>query len=114
MPGAAGTRVWEKAMTSIEHQIEQHILEHESRLRHTDELLQRARTAAAGAPQQPEARTELEGLERRRDALAEQIEELRSRPLEDWREEEIEQSGPMGIWDAVAQQIERLVERLER
>ena len=101
-------------MTNIEHQIEQHILEHEARLRHTDELLEQARRATSGAGHEPEAHAELEGLQQRRDELAAQVEELRRRPVEDWREEEIEQSGPMGLWDAVAQQIERLVERLER
>jgi hypothetical protein len=42
------------------------------------------------------------------------LEEMRLKSLDDWREEEIEKAGPMGIWDAVAQQLEDLVERLER
>ncbi|MGD8310751.1 MAG: hypothetical protein PVG98_15050, partial [Chromatiales bacterium] len=78
------------------------------------ELLERARAAVAKTPERTDVGTELAGLEQHRDALAEHVEELRRRPVEDWRKEEIEQSGPMGIWDAVAQQIERLVERLER
>ena len=43
-----------------------------------------------------------------------QLEELRLKSLANWREEEIEKAGPMGIWDALAQQIEKLVERLEK
>ena len=49
-----------------------------------------------------------------REELAGHLERMRLRSLEDWQEKEIELSGPMGIWDAVAQQLEKLVERLER
>ena len=31
-----------------------------------------------------------------------------------WQEEEIEKSGPMALWDSVAQQLEKLVERIEK
>ena len=31
-----------------------------------------------------------------------------------WRVNEIEKAGPMGIWDAVGQQLEKRVERIER
>jgi len=34
--------------------------------------------------------------------------------LEDWKEDIIEKRGPMGIWDSVAQQLEKLVEKLEK
>jgi hypothetical protein len=30
------------------------------------------------------------------------------------QEEMIEEAGPMGVWDALAQQLEKLVERIER
>ncbi|MCP5015186.1 MAG: hypothetical protein GY938_07865 [Ketobacter sp.] len=49
-----------------------------------------------------------------RDKLASHIDELRLRSLDDWKKEEIEKAGPMGIWDAVAQQLEKLIERIER
>jgi hypothetical protein len=51
---------------------------------------------------------------RRRDTLAGQLDELKLRDPSDWQEEEIEKAGPMGIWDAVAEQVEKLVERLEK
>jgi len=31
-----------------------------------------------------------------------------------WQEEEIEKSGPMALWDSVAQQLEKLVEKIEK
>lgn len=99
-------------MTDIEQLAEQHIREHESRLKHIDELLVRAREGAG--PGQPEIRPELEKLAAQREELAGHLERMRLRHRNDWRKREIELAGPMGIWDAVAQQLEKLVERLER
>ena len=99
-------------MTDIEQLAEQHIMEHESRLKHIDELLARARAGAG--PGQAEISPELEKLAAQREELAGHLERMRLRPRNDWREREIELAGPMGIWDAVAQQLEKLVERLER
>ena len=96
-------------MTKVDHLVEQHVREYQSRLKHIDELLARARAAARGRPS-PE-QEELEALRRKRDELASEFDRLGS--LKDWREEELEKAGPMGVWDAVAQQLEALVERLE-
>lgn len=99
-------------MTGIEHLVEQHILEYESRLKHVDELLERAHKAADEEP--PAVSEELAAMKEEREKFAAHLEELRLKSLEDWREEEIEKAGPMGIWDALAQQLEKLVERIER
>lgn len=99
-------------MTNIEQLGEQHIREHESRLKHIDELM--ARAHAAAGPEQAEIGAELEKLAAEREELAGHLEKMRLRHFEDWQEKEIELAGPMGIWDAVAQQLEKLVERLER
>jgi hypothetical protein len=101
-------------MTQIEQMVEQHIREHESRLGHLDELLQRARRAAERTPEGGETSARLAELERERDRLAVRVDELKLKSLDDWQEEEIERSGPMGIWDSIAQQLEKLVEHLER
>lgn len=99
-------------MPHIEELVEQHIREQESRLKHIDELLLRARKNTDH--EQPESNAELEKLIAQRDELAGQLDKMRLRPGNDWKEKEIELAGPMGIWDAVAQQLEKLVERLER
>jgi hypothetical protein len=91
-------------MTSISHQVEQQILEYESRLEHIDELLQRADKAVGKT-------AELEGLRQERNKLAGTLGEIRQKTAEEWEAEELAQAGPMGIWDAVAQQLEKLVER---
>ena len=101
-------------MTKINHLVEQHITRYESHLKHIDELLERAHEGVTEGPEHEETRAELEGLKLEREKLASHLDELRLKSLENWREEEIEKSGPMGIWDAVAQQLEKLVERIVR
>jgi len=87
-------------MTSIMHQVEQHILEHESRLGHIDELLERAGETPG-----------VEDLQARRDELAGQLDEMKQKTAEQWQHEELAQAGPMGVWDAVAQEVEKLLEK---
>lgn len=99
-------------MTNTERLVEQHFREYESRLKHVDELLERAHKAAEKEPSA--VSEELAALKEDRDKFAAYLEELRLKSLQDWREEEIEKAGPMGIWDALAQQLEKLVERVER
>jgi hypothetical protein len=101
-------------MADINALVEQHIREHESRLKHVDELLGRVHKVVGAISEDAEAKVQLAELQRDRDRLASQLEMLRLKPLSDWKEEEIEKAGPMGIWDAIAQQLEKLVERIER
>ncbi len=93
--------------------VDQHIRECDLRLKHLDELLIRAHTKTAKHEDHPDA-MELARLKKERDRFATWINEQRLKPLGNWRQEEIAKAGPMGIWDAVAQQLENLVERLER
>ena len=101
-------------MKHIYQLVEEHIREYESRLIHMDELLERARKVAGERTEDSEMRTQLADLEWERDKLASHIDKLKLKSLDDWRKEEIDKAGPMGIWDAVAQQLENLVERVER
>ena len=97
-------------MTSIDNLVEQHIAEYESRLVHMDELVQRvSKTAGVGQ----ELDSELQALIKERDRLTSHVEQMKLRSLEDWDKEELALAGPMGVWDALAQQLEKLVERLE-
>ncbi len=97
-------------MTKYSQLAEQHITEYESRLKHIDELLSRARQ---GVPdEQHELAPELEDLTAKRETLAKHLEEMRSKTFEEWQEKEIEQAGPMGVWDVVAQKLEELTEKL--
>ncbi|MFO8024305.1 hypothetical protein [Thiohalophilus sp.] len=88
-----------------------HLGRYQARLKRLDELLARARQKQI---ESVEHKAELNKLAERREELATHLEKIEQIPAEDWQEEEIEQAGPMGVWDAVAQQLEKLVEKLEK
>lgn len=92
----------------------QHMRDMESRMQHVDELLERARKGI-GAGHAPEGSHDtLEAVSREHKKLTTLYEELKLPSTETWRKEEIIMSGPMGIWDALAQELETLVERMEK
>ena len=102
-------------MTRTEQMLaEQQVRAYQARLKHIDELIARARTEAEAHPEDTALRDRLARFTSERDSLAALVERLRLDPTGDWRVQEIEKAGPMGIWDAVAQQLENLTERLER
>ena len=86
------------------------ISRYQARLKHLDELLERARHKKT---EMAEHETELKEITGKRDELAKYVGDMEHLDVEDWQEDEIEKAGPMGIWDAVAQQLEKLVERIE-
>ena len=96
-------------MAGIDDLIEQHIIQYESRLKHVDELLQRAENAT-GEEQEPE----LKEIRQGREELSGEIEKIKKQPSEYWSKLGLEKAGPMGAWDAVAQRLEKLVERIDR
>lgn len=93
---------------------DQRMREYDMRMHRLDDLLGQAENKVKQSPEQIEAAAQLEQLKQERDRLAGWLDETRSKPLENWREDEIRKAGPMGIWDAVAQQIEKFIERFER
>jgi hypothetical protein len=101
-------------MTDINRLTERHIREHEARLGRVDELIDRARKGAGEHAEFAQVHTELDELVRERDRQAVRIDDMKARAAEKWEEEEIERSGPMGIWDALAGKLEALVEKVER
>jgi hypothetical protein len=101
-------------MTNITHLAEQHILENESRLKHIDELVARVREGAGALPEYAQVHTELEELIRQRDRYAVQLQDLRQKAAQEWQQHEVERSGLMGVWDALAKELEKLLERVER
>jgi 3'-phosphoadenosine 5'-phosphosulfate sulfotransferase (PAPS reductase)/FAD synthetase len=100
-------------MTNKEQLIEQHIREYESRLKHIDELYQRAHDAAQKLDETHGAHSELKNMRAQHSQLKQEAEEIRTMPLENWREETVQSSGPMAIWDILAQKLEDFVERHE-
>jgi len=100
-------------MSNKEHLIEQHIREYESRLKHIDELYVRAHEAAEALHEEHDAHSELQDIKTRRQRLPQHADDIKSMPLDHWREETVQSSGPMAIWDILAQKLEDFVERHE-
>ena len=101
-------------MTDYESLVEQHVLEHEARRKHFDELLARAERGIGSKPEAEELKDELAALRKEREKLLEHIEQLKQKTHEEWQEETIEEVGPMIVWEAVAKRLEALIERIER
>lgn len=102
-------------MNSMEHLIEQHVLQYESRLKRFNELVeQQKKLAAASMAQVAALSPEMQQIVDEQKKFQNHLEELRMKSLQRWQEEVIEKSGPMGIWDAVAQQLEKVVETMEK
>lgn len=93
-------------MTTKEQLIEQHIREYESRLKHIDELYQRAHEATEHLDADDSTRAELE-------QLGAQREKVKALPLDKLKHEIVRSAGPMAIWDVLAQKLEDFVERHE-
>jgi len=98
-------------MTTKEQLIEQHIREYESRVKHIDELYERAHGAIKHLDEEHESRSELKWFEERRSNVKDAIETM---PVKNWREETVKKAGPMAIWDIIAQQLEDFLERHEK
>jgi Na+/phosphate symporter len=97
-------------MSKLNHLVQQNILEHESRLKHVDELLERAQAVVAKA--EGDEAAQLAEVKRERDELSSRVEAYRLRPPESG--EAFEKFGPMAVWDTLAKRLENLIERLER
>lgn len=100
-------------MTAIDKLVDQHIRQYESRLKHIDELYERAHQAAEKLDDEA-LKAELGQYHEQRVDLAGHTAKLKHRPMAHWREDMIESSGPMAIWDILAQKLEDLIERAEK
>jgi hypothetical protein len=100
-------------MPSINQLTEQHIERYQSHLKHIDELLERSQKGVASHPDQADIHAEVAKLKTERDKFAQHIDTLKMGSTAEMQEEMIEEAGPMGVWDVLAQQLEKLVERIE-
>ena len=100
-------------MTNKEHLIEQHVREYESRMKHIDELYQRAHQATHKLDTAHGAHTRLHEFTAQRSLLQETTDSIKTMPLDKWREATLHNAGPMAVWDILAQKLEDFVERHE-
>jgi hypothetical protein len=99
-------------MKDITQLVDQHILEYESRQQHINELLARARERTGEGSEHADVRSQLDKLEKERDRLSNQLDQLKCKNPNDWQQEELTKEGPLAIWDVLAQDIEKLLEKL--
>lgn len=99
-------------MSDINDMVEQHVLEFQSRQKHMEELLAQARELAGAEPERADVRSEIERLAKEHDRLSGLLDRLRQKAPGDWQEEQIAYDGPMAVWDIIAQDLEKLIERL--
>ena len=90
-------------MTNKEQLISQHIREYESRLKHIDELYEKAEKATAHLDESHDSHSELQQLASERLKLQQEAGEIKTISVKNWREDTIQASGPMAIWDLLAQ-----------
>jgi len=84
-------------MAGANHLMRQNIMEYESRIKHFDELVARADKGVGTDPEHAEAADSLANLKQQRDKFAVWLDELRLKSLENWRVDEIDKAGPVGI-----------------
>ena len=100
-------------MTTTERLVSEHVREYESRLKHIDELFERAQQASDKLDDDHALKSTLDQYRKQRTELARETEKVKTLSVEKWREELIQSSGPMAVWDILAQKLEDLTEKLE-
>lgn len=100
-------------MTQISQLAEQNVARYEARLKYIDELLERSSKGVAKRSHPADIHSQITNLKGERDRLAKHIETLKQESAADIEKKIAESAGPMGVWDALAQQLEKLVERIE-
>ncbi len=84
---------------------------YEARMKRLDELIEKARKGLDGHPEKHKHEKTLAEILERRDALQVRIDELTLKHPDD-PQEQIEKAGLMAVWDVLAQDLEKLLERM--
>jgi len=92
-------------MTTLDELVGRHVKEYNSRLKHIDELAEQAAIL-----EEESHVAELAELKSERNKLADYLKELEQNPSEI----SLKKSGPMAIWDVIAQRLEKLVEKIDK
>lgn len=101
-------------MSNLNHLVEQQVKEYESKLKHIDEMLDHAHDKLSTKDVAPKEQTEFEKIQRARHQLNEDIQLMKLISKENWETDTIENAGPMGVWDIVAQRLEKFIERIDK
>lgn len=91
-------------MTTTDQLVEQKIKEHESRLKHIDELMNRAESEGVNSET---AKEELADIKKQRKKMGDYVQELKQKSPQKF----MESAGPMVMWEIVAEKLEHLIEK---
>lgn len=91
-------------MSKLEELVDRHVTEYNSRLKHFDEMAEKAESLEEHHDKQ-----ELAELKAHRIQFHNYLQEQRHSPSQ-----RLLDSGPMAIWDVVADRLEKLVEKVSR
>ncbi len=94
--------------------LERQINHYQAQLKHIDQLLERASKGVATSSEPAAIRAQVEQARKDRDKFSGHLDALKKMSPAAFSEKIMEKSGPMGMWDAVAGELEKLVERVER
>jgi uncharacterized protein YPO0396 len=92
-------------MPNIEKLAEQHIKEHDARLKRIDELMQEAEKTG-----DKKSKEELTELKAQQTKMGDYVEQLKHKSPEQL----METAGPMVMWEFVAQRLEKLIEKIKK
>ena len=83
------------------------IKEHESRLKHIDELMEKAESAGKKSES---TNREIEELKQERQKMGDYVDSLKEKSPQEF----METAGPMVMWELVAKKLEQLIEKIKK
>jgi len=86
---------------------EMSVREHEARLKHIDELMEKAEKAAIA---NEAINNDLAELKQQREKMGDYIENLKQKSPQEF----METAGPMVMWEIVAEKLEQLIEKIKK
>jgi len=89
-------------MTTLDELVDRHITEYNARLKHFDEMTEKAESL-----EEQRDREELAELKTHRLLFADYLHELKHSPSQ-----QLLDSGPMAIWDVLADRLEKLIAKV--
>ena len=94
-------------MTTSEKLAELSIKEHESRLKHIDELMDKAESAGV---HDDNVKEELADIKQEREKMGDYVEGLKQKSPQQF----METAGPMVMWEIIAEKLEHLIEKIKK
>ena len=94
-------------MTTPEQLAEKSIMEHEARLKHLDELMEKAEAVKT---EDDAIAEELSALKQEREKMGDYVAELKQKSPQEF----MKTAGPMVMWEIVAEKLEHMIEKLKK